>query len=129
MVQLIVLSGKKAGTRWVARHFPVHIGRAPANDFQLDDPGVWDEHLELVFRPADGFVLTTQPKALATVNGQPAQNQLLRNGDCIELGSAKLQFWLGEAQQRGLRSREWLVWAAIAAICLGQAALAYWLQQ
>jgi hypothetical protein len=129
MVELNVLSGTKAGAHWVARRFPVHIGRAAANDFQLDDPGVWDEHLQLSFRPAEGFVLDTHPKALASVNGQPAQNLLLRNGDCIEIGSARLQFWLGEVHQRGLRSREWLVWAAIAAVCLGQVALVYWLQQ
>ncbi len=129
MIQLDVLSGKKAGTRWAARRFPVHIGRSSANHFQLDDPGVWDEHLELALRPAEGFILTTRPNALASVNGQPAQNVLLRNGDCIEVGSARLQFWLGEVRQRGLRSREWLVWGAIAAICLGQVALVYWLQQ
>jgi pSer/pThr/pTyr-binding forkhead associated (FHA) protein len=127
MVQFRILSGKMAGTQWVARHFPVRIGRAAANDFQLEEAGVWDQHLELEFRPAEGFVLTTQPQALASVNGQPAQSILLRNGDCIEIGSAKLQFWLGETRQHGLRIREWLVWATVAAISLGQVALVYWL--
>jgi pSer/pThr/pTyr-binding forkhead associated (FHA) protein len=127
MVQFDVLSGRQAGARWAARRFPVRIGRALANDLRLDDPGVWDEHLELALRPAAGFVLTTRPNALATVNGQPAQSALLRNGDRIEFGSVKLRFWLGEARQRGLRSREWLVWTAIAVICLGQVALIYWL--
>ena len=127
MVQLNIVSGKKAGTRWVARRFPVRIGRAAANHLQLDEAGVWNEHLQLDFRPAEGFVLTTRPGALASVNGQPVQSVLLRNGDSIELGSAKLQFWLGETRQRGLRIREWLVWTTVAAISLGQVALVYWL--
>jgi hypothetical protein len=64
---------------------------------------------------------------LATVNGQPTQQSVLRNGDLIEIGSLKIQFWLGEAAQRGLKIREGLVWSIIAAVTLGQIALVYWL--
>ena len=46
MVQLNILSGKKAGTRTVARHFPFRIGRAAGNELQLEDDGVWDQHLD-----------------------------------------------------------------------------------
>ena len=67
------------------------------------------------------------PNALLTVNHAPAQTVRLRNGDTIELGSARLQFWLAQGPQRGLRLREWIVWLLIAAICLGQVALVYWL--
>ena len=74
-----------------------------------------------------GIVLTAQPNALATVNGQPVQRAVLRNGDAIEIGSLKLQFWLSETRQRGLRFREGLTWAGIAAISLGQVGLIYWL--
>jgi len=52
---------------------------------------------------------------------------VLRSGDVIEAGSLKLQFWLSETRQAGLRLREGLTWAAIAAISLGQIALIYWL--
>jgi len=34
---------------------------------------------------------------------------------------------LSETRQRGLRFREWLTWAGIAAVNLGQVALIYWL--
>jgi len=71
MVQLKVLSGKKAGTTWVARRFPVRIGRASAADLQLEDEGVWDQHLQLDFNPARGIVLIAHPCAPATVNGHP----------------------------------------------------------
>ena len=127
MVQLKVLSGKKAGTAWVARRFPVRIGRSARADLQSDESGVWDQHLQLDFEPAAGLVLTAQPDALATVNGQTVQQAVLRNGDTISAGSLKLQFWLSETRQRGLRFREGLTWAAIATISLGQVAIVYWL--
>jgi len=73
MIQFQILSGKTAGTRWVARHFPVRIGRAAANDLQLQDNGVWDEHIELNFDRRQGFVLTAKPNALVTVNREAVQ--------------------------------------------------------
>ena len=127
MVQLKVLSGKKAGTVWLARRFPVRLGRSGRADLQLDDEGVWDRHLQLDFRPGEGFVLKTEPDALATVNGEAAHQAVLRNGDAIDLGSARIQFWLGEVRQRGLRFREVLTWTGLAAVTLAQVALVYWL--
>ena len=127
MIQFQILSGKTAGTRWVARHFPVRIGRAAANDLQLQDNGVWDEHIELNFDRRQGFVLTAKPNALVTVNREAVQTARLRNGDSIELGAVHLQFWLGETRQHGLRIREWFVWTLIAVISLGEVALVYWL--
>jgi pSer/pThr/pTyr-binding forkhead associated (FHA) protein len=127
MVQLQILSGKKAGTAWVARRFPVRIGRSAAAGLQLEEDGVWDQHLQLDLIPAQGFRLSAQPNALTAVNGQPVEQTLLRNGDLIEIGSLKMQFWLSETRQAGLRLREWLTWAAVAAISLGQVGLIYWL--
>ena len=127
MIQLKILSGKKAGTAWVARRFPVRIGRSAAADLQLEEDGVWDQHLRLDFNPAVGLVLTAQPDALASVNGQLVEQTVLRNGDAIDIGSSRMQFWLSETRQAGLRLREGLTWAAIAAISLGQIALIYWL--
>ena len=125
MVQLRILSGKKAGTAHVARRFPVRIGRASAADLRLEEDGVWEQHLQLDLNPADGFHLRAQPGALATLNGSPLPTTPLRNGDTIEIGALKIQFWLSETRQRGLRLREWLTWAAIAALALGQVAVIY----
>ena len=127
IVQLKVLSGNKAGTLWLARRFPVHIGRSAAADLQLEEGGVWDQHLKLDFGAGEGFILSTQPDALASVNGQAVQRALLRNGDVIELGSIKMQFWLGEVRQGGLRFRVGLTWAGIAIVTLAQVGLIYWL--
>ena len=73
MIQLNILSGKKAGAQSVARHFPFRIGRAAQNDLQLEDDGVWDQHLVLEFQNHEGFNLTTSANALATVNGETVQ--------------------------------------------------------
>jgi pSer/pThr/pTyr-binding forkhead associated (FHA) protein len=127
MIQLNIISGKKAGTQAVARHFPFGIGRAPENDLQLEDDGIWDHHLVLEFRKSEGFALTVDPNAISTVNGENVQTRILRNGDQITLGSARLQFWLAPARQRGLRFREGFVWALIALVTLGQLGLIYWL--
>src|SRR5690242_18959672 len=106
MVQLKILSGKKAGSSWDARRFPVRIGRSTGSDLQLEEPGVWDEHLKIGLRPSEGFILETLTNAVATLNGQPVQHSLVRNGDTIELGSVQLQLWLSEPQQRSQSVRE-----------------------
>ena len=127
MIQLNILTGKKAGTLWVARRFPVRIGRAADNDLQFEEAGVWDRHFQLQLQPGQGFLLCCEPSAITSINGQPSTQSLLGNGDLIEFGAVKLKFWLSATRQRGLRWREWLTWAAIAAISLTQVALIYWL--
>jgi pSer/pThr/pTyr-binding forkhead associated (FHA) protein len=127
MIQLDILSGKKAAAQTVARHFPFRIGRAAQNDLQLEDDGVWDQHLILEFQKQNGFNLTTSANALTTVNGEPVQNKILRNGDTITIGSARLQFWLAATQQRGLHFSENFVWVLLIVVTLGQFILIYWL--
>jgi hypothetical protein len=127
MVQFNILSGKRAGAQSAARHFPFHIGRAPGNELQLDDDGVWDQHLTLEFDRRNGFTLVTAPQALAAVNGESVQTAFLRSGDIITVGSAKFQFWLAAARQRGQRVREAFVWALLTAVTATQFALIYWL--
>jgi pSer/pThr/pTyr-binding forkhead associated (FHA) protein len=127
MIQLNILSGRQAGTHAVARCFPFRVGRAPGNELQLMDDGVWDQHLTLAFQTQSGFQLTTAPQALITVNGEPVQNATLHNGDIISIGSVKLQFWLAAARQASLRAREGFVWVLLVLVTLCQFVLIYWL--
>ena len=127
MIQLNILSGKMAGRQMVARRFPFYIGRAAGNELQLDDDGIWDQHLVLEFLPGEGFRFAATANALASVNGQSVQTAVLRNGDLITLGSVKFQFWLAAARQRGLRVREFFVWSLMVAVTLAEFALIYWL--
>jgi pSer/pThr/pTyr-binding forkhead associated (FHA) protein len=127
MIQLDILSGKRADGQLVVRHFPFRIGRAAGNELQLEDDGVWDRHLTLEFQKQRGFKLTTAANALVTINGEPVREKILRNGDTMTVGSAKLQFWLAAAHQRGLRVREFFVWTLLLSVTVGQFILIYWL--
>lgn len=128
MIQLQILTGKQAGTRWVARRFPVRVGRGTASDLRLEEDGVWDRHCELSFDSTQGILLAVHPNALLTVNHEAVPTpHRLRNGDSIELGSVRLRFWLADPARRGSRLREGFVWTLIVAICLSQVALVYWL--
>jgi predicted component of type VI protein secretion system len=127
MVQFKILSGKKAGSSWETRRFPVRIGRSAGCDLQVEGAGVWDNHLKVSLDPDEGFIAETHANALASINGQPIQRAALRNGDTLEIGSVKLQFWLSEARQRGQGFRETFVWSTISLVCLAQIVLVYWL--
>ena len=127
MVQLDILSGKTAGRQFMVRRFPFRIGRAANNELALDDDGVWDRHLTLDLQRGRGFTCAAAGSALASVNGQPVQCAVLRNGDVVTLGSVKLQFWLAAARQRGWRATELFVWLLIAGVVASQFALIYWL--
>ena len=129
MVLLKVLTGSRAGSSHTARDFPLTVGRSAASLLRLEDPGVWENHLRLDLKFPDGFLLTLLPNAHATVNGQPFTATLLRNGDLIEFGAVKLQFWLAKADQIRLAWREWLTWFALVALIAAQIALIYWLPQ
>src|SRR5436190_11891401 len=106
MVQLQILSGKMAGTQWTARHFPFWIGRSNSSELCLDEPAVWDRHVEVSLSPSEGFVLATDPKAFATVNGAQIQKAVLKNGDLIEIGLLKIRFGLTPTRQSSLKLRE-----------------------
>lgn len=129
MVQLDILSGKQAGTQWVARRFPFHLGRSPQSALVLEEPGVWDRHAEFTLRSGEGVTVSAMTDASIVVNGQPVRQAVLRSGDLLETGSVKLRFGLGPTRQHSLRLREAMTWLALAALCLGQVALIYWLSE
>ena len=126
MVQLRILSGKMAGASWAARRFPVRVGRSSNSDLRLEEDGIWEQHL-LLELDREGFAIKVQPNALVRINGQPSAGARLHNGDTIELGIVRLQFWLGDVRQNGLQLREIVSWGAIAVVTLGQLAIMYWL--
>ena len=91
----------------------------------MDDPGVWDRHLQFEFQRDNGFTFTVQQNALVLINGDIVQAGMLRNGDSIEIGSARLRFWLARSTQKTLRVREALTWFALFALFAAQIALIY----
>jgi hypothetical protein len=125
MVHLRLLSGNDPGSVLCIRRFPCLIGRGSAAQVRLEDAGVWDRHLELRLSPSEGIAAQVLPGALATINGEKLERSLLRNGDILQLGSARLQFWLSPTRQRSFRLREQLTWIAFAALCAAQLCLIY----
>lgn len=125
MIQLQILNGKTAGTQYVARRFPVQLGRARDTHFPLDEPGVWDRHAEISLEPDNTFVVRTKAEGRLAVNGEATEQKSLRNGDVVELGSAQLRFSLSPTQHRSVRFREVLTWVAIGVLCLAQIAIIY----
>ena len=126
MIQLHILSGNQAGGEIVVRHFPFLIGRGGAH-LPLEDAGVWERHVQIDFTRGEGFTFSAQSEAGVIVNGAPAAAGLLRNGDLLELGAARLRIWLTRTQQPSLRWRESLTWASLLALLVVQAALVWWL--
>ncbi len=118
--RLDILNGRLAGQTRMVERLPFSIGRHAEAGLRLEEPGVWDQHVELEWRFPEGFVARRRADASATVNGQPFTEQRLRNGDVLELGGAKLQFWLGDVSQKRLALREVLVWAALALLAASQ---------
>jgi predicted component of type VI protein secretion system len=126
VIQLHILSGRQAGGEFVVRRFPFLIGRAGAH-LPLEDAGVWERHLQIDFPRGEGFTFTTQSEAGVILNGTPAAAGLLRNGDLLELGAARLRVWLTRTRQPGLRWCESLIWISLLALMAAQAALVWWL--
>lgn len=127
MVQLSFLSGKLSGKRVSVTRFPWIVGRSNEAHTRIEEPGVWDRHIEISLDLQRGFILTSDERALALVNGHSSSSCVLRNGDIIEAGAVKMQFWLAAARQYSMAWREYAVWAFLTLLCLGQIALVYWL--
>lgn len=124
MLLLQILNGKKAGTEFSARHFPVRVGRGSSADLLVEEPGVWDEHFEIHFSP-DGLMIKTHPDAPVMINDHAVTEAVLRNGDLISIGVLKLRFGLSPVRQRNHKLVEWLTWIGLGALSLGQVALIY----
>jgi pSer/pThr/pTyr-binding forkhead associated (FHA) protein len=116
MVQLRVISGSQAGAEVAARRFPFCIGREAGADLRLLDPGVWDQHARLHCRADEGFELEARSQACVSVNGCAAARVPLANGDLIEMGAARLRFWLAPPRQRKFHFREAVTWLGFAAL-------------
>jgi pSer/pThr/pTyr-binding forkhead associated (FHA) protein len=123
MVQLRVLNGSRAGTAHTASRFPCNIGRASGDDLQLTEAGVWENHLQLNLQVPEGFRLSRLGQGRASVNGSEFDELILRNGDVIELGAVKVQFWLAEVRQSSNSVRETLVWLGLVALVVLEGAL------
>ena len=119
----------RQGSQWIARSFPFCLGRSPHSALVLEDQGVWDRHANFASRSGEGVIVSAAADALLVVNGQHVRQAVLKSGDLLDIGSVKMRFGLSSARQTSLVLREVLTWAALAALCLGQVVLIYWLSE
>lgn len=127
MFQFEQLTGEQAGGHWLARRFPVRLGRSPASDIRVEAAGVYDAHAVFTLDDAARLKMTVLDPARAAVNGEPVAEAALRNGDVLQFGSASLRLWLAPLRQSHLKLGEallWLLWCGVAVI---QLALLRWL--
>jgi len=122
------LDGDKAGEQIEARQFPFTLGQAKDCHHRIEAKGVWPYHLTLDDAGEKGILAKHQPEATLLVNGASIAKAIrLQNGDLLELGAAKLQFWFAPLGQVGQRTIETLIWLGLGALALGQAVLVGWL--
>jgi predicted component of type VI protein secretion system len=124
MVDLQILSGRGAGTRFCGDHFPIRVGRGEDLDFSLNEPGVWPRHFQIIWQP-EGLILEAEPDALVSVNDTAVRQAALHNGDIITIGSLRIRFGLSSVRQSQMATGEWLTWIGLGSLCLGQVALVY----
>ena len=128
LVQLQIRQGAAAGHVLSTDQFPIRLGRGKGCHLQLTEEGVWEQHGEIDVNIDQQFILRRHPAAGVMINGEPAgEITTLGNGDEIELGTAKLQFWLGGVRQKNLAVREAAAWVLLGTITLAEVILLLWL--
>ena len=103
--------------------FPFRLGRGDASHIPFSDTGVWDNHLEIDFDLSSGFSVRNLPPAITRVNGHSVERAVLKTGDVIELGSARVRFWLSAPRRRSWRLREAMTWLGLLGIVAAQIAI------
>jgi hypothetical protein len=129
MVQLKVLSGTQVGLTHSVEQFPCLLGRQSPSNLCFEESGIWDRHVELALHENGSFSLRSFPNASVAINGHNVEQAMLKNGDVIQFGGVKLQFWLAETQQHSLRLREIFSCIGFSAVCLAQVYVIYLLLQ
>jgi pSer/pThr/pTyr-binding forkhead associated (FHA) protein len=119
MLQVTVLGQAQATVTQISS-YPFRIGRAPGDHLRIQAPGVWDNHITLEWRAAEGIHLVGSPESLTAVNGHLVKETRIRNGDLVQIGGVRLLLSVAPAAQRSFRPLEIVIWTALGAVGLAQ---------
>ena len=92
MPRLVICSGPLQNREFPLPAGTVHIGRAFANDIQLDDPSVSSSHCEIVVGEEAVTIIDLNSTNGTFVNQEPVQSARLKGGDAVQLGSVQCVF-------------------------------------
>lgn len=70
------------------------IGREPDNDLQFNHPTVSRHHAKITYDGYGFYITDLGSSNHVVVNGTPQMKTVLRSGDSIQLGQAKIIFYL-----------------------------------
>jgi hypothetical protein len=92
--ELVIASGKEAGSRFELDNVATTVGRHEASDLLLDDVSV-SRHHALFTRTASGRLTLRDLNSLngTYVNGARVEETTLHSGDEVQIGKFKLVFW------------------------------------
>lgn len=92
MYRLIFLNGKMKGRRVAVQQGSIVIGRDPSCHLALPDADAAPRHATIEERGGAYFLCGTDITNRIIVNGRPAAEAALKNGDKIEVGTTQLEF-------------------------------------
>ena len=93
MASLFVIQGHDRGRRYELTELLVSVGRESFNGIQLHDTEASRRHVEL-YRTEDSYRLVDLESSNGTfVNNQKVQEHLLKNGDRLEIGCTRDDFY------------------------------------
>ena len=94
--KLIFLDGEFKGKE-VEIDKPIFtIGRIAGNDLVIPDPGVSKRHSRIVRKNEKFYIEDFDSTNGIYINGEKVEKGELKSGDTLEIGPAKIQFWMGE---------------------------------
>ncbi|HVF36242.1 MAG TPA: GGDEF domain-containing protein [Candidatus Saccharimonadia bacterium] len=89
---MVVISGQRLGQCIDLHDVPVVIGRAPGSDFQIEHRSVSRAHCKVYHDGGKFYVRDLGSTNKTLVNGRPAAETVLKDGDLIAVGETVLKF-------------------------------------
>jgi transcriptional regulator with GAF, ATPase, and Fis domain len=106
--RLIAVAGPISGTPLPLTRHEISVGRDAANHLTLADPGVSPRHCVFVYGDTTVSIRDLDPGNPSFVNGLPAGNRTLEDGDQIQIGVSVFVLQLAEPEEVALPDSVWV---------------------
>jgi transcriptional regulator with GAF, ATPase, and Fis domain len=106
--RLIAVAGPISGTPLPLTRHEISVGRDAANHLTLADPGVSPRHCVFVYGDATVSMRDLDPGNPSFVNGLPAGDRTLEDGDQIQIGGSVFVLQLAEPEDVAAPDSVWV---------------------